>query len=129
MHRAFEVHKLNNRGMHKAVRLAQLFDNHLAIVKEICGVNTDLEGHEFSLAVEHLELASFYAKKTIAQKFENQDHGADVEQEQLGTGQDFKSPTMAYAPEPLPTPPYIALGSFSTASLEMELKRRASKRG
>ena len=84
MHTAFEVHKLNDRGMKKAQRLAAAFDTHLSIVQEIVGAedgppirSIQSASAEFTMTrcVEHLELASFYAKKTLARKPENQDFG------------------------------------------------------
>ena len=70
---AFAVHKLNERGMKKAERLAAAFDTHLSIVQEICGEPSEVLISSTMLhCVEHLELASFYAKKTLARRGENQ---------------------------------------------------------
>jgi hypothetical protein len=102
--------------MAQAQRLAHAFDTHLSIVKEICGVSAEPDGHEFSLAVEHLELASFYAKKTLAQKFQNQDHGAEVEQ----PGMEVTGESITKDPRPTPQP----LDLYTTGSLELEIQRR-----
>ena len=76
MDRAFTVHRLNRHGMKKAERLAATFDTHLSIVQEIVGERSeDLRSNTMDRCIEHLELASFYAKKTLAQKFENQEEG------------------------------------------------------
>lgn len=106
---AFEVHKLNERGMKKAERLAAAFDTHLAIVKEIVG-ESDPRPFDETLSIgrtvqrqsslflmmratEHLELASFYTKKCLAQKIENQ--LGPVEE----AGKRFVADTVAAAPE------------------------------
>lgn len=74
MHKAFEVHRLNEKGMGKAKQLAESFDKLLAEVQAITGTmqSQDPAGRERALVITHLELASFYAKKTMAQLQENQ---------------------------------------------------------
>lgn len=91
---AFEVHKLNSRGMQKAKRLASNFDTHLSIVREIVGEPYS-EGGLMYKCIEHLELASFYAKKTLAQQPGNQDLGNEAEAEApfAALAQDKAGPT------------------------------------
>jgi hypothetical protein len=76
MHRAFKVNLLNPGGIAKAGRLANLFDNTLGLLAEITGENpviyASFQGRPFQECVKHLELASFYAKKAMAEKLENQ---------------------------------------------------------
>lgn len=68
MHKAFEVHKLNDEGFRRAKELAEEFDVFLSRLERICHRQEwNLHTSEFSRAVQHLELASFYSKKTIAQ--------------------------------------------------------------
>lgn len=79
MDKAFEVHRLNSRGIQKAQRLAGVFDTNLAIIREIVGETNLLNHSKMELCVEHLELASFYAKKAIAMQFENQESANEAE--------------------------------------------------
>jgi hypothetical protein len=127
MDRAFEVHKLNSKGMAKAERLAHVFDTNLSLMREICGVpDHGLESILFSRAVEHLELASFYAKKEIAQHPENQILN-DVTLPSA-TGFETMTETRGAQEGTLATPPYLALTNFSTSELEVELKRRSLRK-
>lgn len=114
MNAAFEVHKLNSRGMAKAQRLASAFDTHLSIVQEIVGEvdrpfdeslsigrTMARESSTFLMmrSTEHLELASFYAKKCLAQKLENQDfeHGVLLKEPIAGREtQEAESPVSAF---------------------------------
>jgi hypothetical protein len=87
MHRAFAVHKLNERGMRKAERLASAFDTHLLIVDEIVGASEPRPLTEnFTHCVEHLELACFYAKKELAQAPGNQLQHSLEQSELVGLG-------------------------------------------
>jgi hypothetical protein len=82
----FKVHKLNHRGMARAERIARMFENHLAIVREICGVHSgDLAFGDFEKCVEHMQLASFYAKRSLAVRHENQEQANEM-QGQAGAG-------------------------------------------
>jgi hypothetical protein len=82
MHKAFEVHRLNEGGMAKAQELAEAFDKLLAQAQYITGTprSVDPAARERALMITHLELAGFYAKKTMAQLSENQadEPGSDV---------------------------------------------------
>jgi hypothetical protein len=128
MHRAFEVHKLNSRGLAKAQRLASTFDTHLAIVSEICIDGGSTVGEEFSRCIEHLELASFYANKTIAERPTNQNQSTGFEPDFGRIGDKYPADKALETAES-PVAPYISLASFSNLALEMELKRRVAKRG
>ena len=68
MHPLFQVHMLNDVGIGKANDLASAFDELLKSLRTICPENC----REFSLVKTHLELASFYSKKAMAQLPENQ---------------------------------------------------------
>lgn len=83
MNSLFKVHKLNAEGMQKALALAEEFD---ALLEEvlplishddtkggvlIIDANSYYSGREIALFKTHLELASFYAKKALAQQPEN----------------------------------------------------------
>lgn len=63
----FRVHKLNEDGMKKAEDLATVFNTALSLALTACP-----EGRERSLVKTHMELACFYAKKSMAQQKENQ---------------------------------------------------------
>ena len=60
---------LNESGKEKAGALALAFDSCLATVKTLIG---DEPSRELSLVKTHMELASFYSKKAMATKRENQ---------------------------------------------------------
>ncbi len=68
MHDAFKVHKLNKEGMGKAKLIAKAYDDLVEALYLTCP-----GGREWSLAMEHLELACFFAKKAMATQKENQD--------------------------------------------------------
>lgn len=70
MHKAFEVHMLNEQGKAKARKLANAFEGLLAEILDGIGSQG---GREHALVVTHLELASFYAKKAMASQPENQE--------------------------------------------------------
>jgi len=125
MHRAFEVHKLNDRGMRKAVRLAQTFDTQLALVHEILGVQElGLTSVYIDRCEEHLELASFYAKKELASQPGIQDHGAEFGRPGSHITVGDQPANEATASE-RPVPP---LELYTTAALELELQRRHKNR-
>jgi hypothetical protein len=65
----FKVHMLNEEGKKKAATLASNFDSLLQEVEEIVGSGPS---REMSCVKTHLELASFYAKKAMAMKPQNQ---------------------------------------------------------
>lgn len=71
MHKAFAVHMLNDTGKALAQRLAQAFDDHLKLVYDLVG-GSEQSPREMALVATHLELASFYAKKAMAQQPGNQ---------------------------------------------------------
>lgn len=64
----FAVHMLNEQGKQKAGEIARAFENLLNNIEAICGT----DGREISLVKTKLEEASFFAKKMMAQKPENQ---------------------------------------------------------
>lgn len=64
----FKVHKLNETGLNRARELAEKFD---ALAQFIDGIGQD--GREKSLAMTKLEEASFFSKKSLAIKPENQE--------------------------------------------------------
>lgn len=67
MHTSFMSHRLNEIGLKKAEDIAHEFDRLLTLIEGIC-----LTGRELSLVNTHLEIASFYAKKAMAMRKENQ---------------------------------------------------------
>jgi hypothetical protein len=78
VNKEFEVHILNETGIQKARTLAAKFDN---LLDELTGAKSAggfsalasrFPSREMSLVRTHLELASFYAKKAMAQDEENQ---------------------------------------------------------
>lgn len=71
MHDLFKVHMLNEVGKVKAADLAEVFSDTLDAVENISGT----DGREVALVRTHLELASFYAKKAMAQRPENTQAG------------------------------------------------------
>ena len=64
----FAVHKLNKEGMDKATQLAAGFSDFLNLVESLVGP----DGREMSIVRTKLEEASFFAKKSIAIRPENQ---------------------------------------------------------
>lgn len=65
----FTVHKLNPTGMQKAVDLARQFSKLLDEVEASSGS----DGRDIALVKTHLQLASFYAKRAMATRKENQE--------------------------------------------------------
>jgi len=63
----FEVHKLNEVGMHKAEALQKAFKEFAARLDDWCGS----EGREMAIVRTKLEEASFFAKRAMAMKPEN----------------------------------------------------------
>lgn len=64
----FEVHKLNELGMRKAVALENEFNRFLVLLEDISGT----EGREMSIVRTKLEEASFFAKRAMVLAPENQ---------------------------------------------------------
>ena len=67
MHPIFQVHMLNENGINRANRIAQLFDNLLMDISEYIG-----DSRESAIVKTKLEEACFFAKKAMANKPENQ---------------------------------------------------------
>jgi hypothetical protein len=63
----FQFHRLNEVGIEKAVKIAESFDRLLTELKELCP-----EGREFSIVKTKLEEASFFAKKSMANRPDHQ---------------------------------------------------------
>lgn len=68
MRAEFQVHMLNESGKAKAGALAAAFDTLLGAVEAICGT----QGREVAIVRTKLEEASFFAKKAMAIRAENQ---------------------------------------------------------
>jgi hypothetical protein len=64
----FKVHILNEDGIARASSLAEEFSRTLNAVETISGT----DGREMALVRTHLQLASFYAKRAMASRPENQ---------------------------------------------------------
>lgn len=64
----FEVHILNEDGIAKAKDLAASFDT---LLEEVLLINPS-PSREMSIVRTHLEIASFFAKKAMANQTENQ---------------------------------------------------------
>jgi hypothetical protein len=64
----FEVHWLNEGGKVKANNLAIIFSDCLTKLEKECGA----EGREMALVKTKLQEASFFAKRAMAVKVENQ---------------------------------------------------------
>lgn len=64
----FQVHKVNEGGMSKAEQLAEVFSEALDKVEGIAGA----DGREMSIVRTKLEEASYFAKRAMASKAENQ---------------------------------------------------------
>lgn len=71
MHKAFEVHRLNDQGVERALRIATLFDNLRMALSPM--VFDGAANRETALVMTHLELACLYAKKAMSQELANQD--------------------------------------------------------
>lgn len=69
-HKLFTVHKLNRTGFEKAFTLAEEFSRLAYFIEENIP-----EGRERSIAMTHLQDASFHAKRAMAEVPENQDLG------------------------------------------------------
>jgi hypothetical protein len=67
MNKEFEVHILNEVGIEKANKLAEIFDRALTEVGIIVP-----PGRHFALVATKMEEASFFAKKGMACRPENQ---------------------------------------------------------
>ena len=63
----FEVHMLNDQGIEKAKKLQSLFDDFL---NELIAMNT-AEGREMAIVFTKLQEASFFAKRAMAMRSEN----------------------------------------------------------
>ncbi len=75
MHQEFEVHILNDGGIEKAKRLAELFDNLLTEVETMClvpGQGAGSNARQMAIVRTKLEEASFFSKKAMAVLPENQ---------------------------------------------------------
>ena len=64
----FQAHLLNEQGIAKAKKIAQIFTTLLNEVEETSGK----DGREMALVRTQLEQAAFFAKKAMAQRPENQ---------------------------------------------------------
>ena len=71
----FRVHLLNEQGIVKAKKIAQIFTTLLNDVEETSGK----DGREMALVRTQLEQAAFFAKKAMAQRPENQIASPSVE--------------------------------------------------
>jgi hypothetical protein len=127
MHKAFEVHKLNDQGMRKAERLAGVFDTHLSLVREIAGGRGSVHTMLLSKCEDHLELASFYAKKFLAMQPENQHIDVAPGEIYAGTvasvADKYDSPQNSVAAA-TPRADRFDLTYFTNAELRSELNRR-----
>lgn len=68
----FAVHKLNDDGQKRAAQIAAAFDDLLTELNSIC-LPGPAPGRTFSLCRTKLEEACFFAKKSLAEKPENQE--------------------------------------------------------
>jgi len=66
----FKVHLLNDQGKRHAHLIADQFDMLLTYLESVCPT-----GREMSIVRTKLEEASFFAKKAMASKVENQLEG------------------------------------------------------
>lgn len=66
----FEVHKLNDIGLSNAAEIAGSFTSLLEDLKD---AGCDMKSREFALCRTHLEIAAFYAKKSMAIRKDMQD--------------------------------------------------------
>lgn len=64
----FKTHQLNEAGMAKAEEIGATFTAALDKLEAICGK----DGREMALVRTHLQDASFYAKRAVAVRPENQ---------------------------------------------------------
>jgi len=63
----FQYRQLNEAGVQKGIDIAQAFTDCLDKLRLLCP-----EGREFALVKTHLETASFWAKKSMANDRTNQ---------------------------------------------------------
>ena len=63
----FNVHKLNDAGMEKAIDIALVFDRALTSLINLCP-----SGRHLAIVKTKLEEACFFAKKAMAESPENQ---------------------------------------------------------
>ena len=68
MRAEFRVHLLNEDGIKKAVVLAEILESALDQIENICGH----DGREMAIVRTKMEEASFFAKKSMASRVENQ---------------------------------------------------------
>lgn len=66
----FRVHKLDEFGLSKMQEIADIFDNALTSIINICP-----EGRELSIVRTKMEEACFFAKKSMAEYFSTQEIG------------------------------------------------------
>lgn len=71
----FAVHMLNEQGKDKAALIAEGFTRCLNLLEDVCGT----DGCEMSIVRTKLEEASHYAKRSMAQRPENQMSGPPPE--------------------------------------------------
>jgi hypothetical protein len=71
----FTVHMLNQEGKDKAALIAEGFSRCLNLLEDVCGS----DGREMSIVRTKLEEASYYAKRSMAQRPENQMSGPPPE--------------------------------------------------
>lgn len=64
----FAVHLLNPEGVDKAIQLANVFSTALDLVEKLSGK----DGREMAVVRTNMEIASFFAKKAMATRPENQ---------------------------------------------------------
>jgi len=64
----FKVHLLNEQGIERARELALEFSRFLNKVEELCGAS----GREMAIVRTHVQTASFFAKRALAERPENQ---------------------------------------------------------
>ena len=67
MHPQFTFHALNDQGKDRAGKVAEAFDGLRSQLELLCP-----EGRELALVRTNLEIASFFAKKAVANAAENQ---------------------------------------------------------
>jgi hypothetical protein len=72
----FQVHKLNEAGIKKAVAIAEGFDELLTKLNAIClpkpTANLSFSNAQMEIVRARLEEACFFAKKSMANQSENQ---------------------------------------------------------
>lgn len=68
IHDIFRVHRLNDEGLKKAEALAETFTNCLREIEAACGE----DGREMAIVRTKLQEASYFAKRAITVRVENQ---------------------------------------------------------